>query len=99
MNEFYTKKKKEKIQKTQQSNEKISIKSNVSSGYFKILIPREIHLSIVCLHQFVLSLSNDHQMVGRDHCCNRMNKVKKMQQTECNEKCLLRWSRISNHVK
>ena len=67
MNEFYTKK---KIQKTQQCNEKISIKSNVSSGHFKILNFHEIHLSIVCLHQFALSLSNVHQIVGRDHCCN-----------------------------
>ena len=37
------------------------------------------------LRQFVLSLSNGYQTVGRDHCCNRMNKVKKLPQTECNK--------------
>ena len=53
------------------------MKSNLSSGHFKIVILHKIDLSIVCLHQFVLSLNNGHQIVGRDHCCNRMNKVKK----------------------
>ena len=74
MNEFHTKK---KIPKTQQSKDKISIKSNVFSGHFNTLMLYEIHLPIACLRQFALSLTNSHQTVGRDHCCNRMNKVNK----------------------